>query len=257
MNLPSELKAILQLHINEHVVQWWDNISKKTENWEYLGYLIITNERVLCYLKKGILFSSIEPYIDMPTENIKHISGKIHRQYGYYIQIDGKTFFTKEEPNIYIRLILTEKQKRLAILHPQINNQSSLPAPTITQQPQVIQEPKIPQQTYEEWYQKTLQFAQNYEKALRYEDSAKLYESLEMWEEAGRVRRRAKEQTAPQTSINIGEIDKSTNISDSIIQRSQIGSENEKTGLKCPSCGEEINLTKPPKLCPYCGEKLV
>ena len=107
----------------------------------------------------------------------------------------------------------------------------------------------------DEEYENKLQRARNYEKAFRYEDAAKLYEELDMWEDAGRVRKLAKQEQIPQMKVDIGEIDRSVSISDSVVQRSTIG-EIEKPLNNCPFCGKKYNFKKTPKFCPYCNEEL-
>lgn len=50
--------------------------------------------------------------------------------------------------------------------------------------------------------------------------------------------------------INIGHIDRSTKIIDSVVQRSTIGA----GARKCPKCGREVDANE--KFCPECGAKL-
>ncbi len=104
-------------------------------------------------------------------------------------------------------------------------------------------------------YENKIKHAKNYEKALRFEDAAKLYEELGLWDDAGRVRKLAKEQQAPQMKVDIGEIDRSTHISDSVLHKSPIGV-SEKPLNNCPFCGESFSFKKTPKFCPYCNEEL-
>lgn len=69
--------------------------------------------------------------------------------------------------------------------------------------------------------------AENYEKAGRYEDAAKLYEMKSQWEEAGRLRNKAKEPilagTIPQILASNLNLRQDTIIRDSVISRSTIG----------------------------------
>lgn len=69
--------------------------------------------------------------------------------------------------------------------------------------------------------------AENYEKAGRYEDAAVLYETKSEWEEAGRLRNKAKEpinsHSIPQILANSLNLSQETIIRDSIISRSRIG----------------------------------
>ena len=69
--------------------------------------------------------------------------------------------------------------------------------------------------------------AENYEKAGRYEDAAKIYEMKSQWEEAGRLRNKAKEPihagSIPQIIANSLNLRQETIIKDSVISRSRIG----------------------------------
>lgn len=75
-----------------------------------------------------------------------------------------------------------------------------------------------------------LEQANNFEKALRFEDAAKIYEELGMWDEAGDMRRKKIEFENQPTSVMIEgvNIDQSTTIQDSVISKSTIGAEDEK-----------------------------
>lgn len=109
----------------------------------------------------------------------------------------------------------------------------------------------------EEEHENNLQQAKNFEKALKYEDAAKIYEILDMWDDAGRVRKIAKEEQTPQMKVDIGEIDRSVSISDSIVQRSTIGGEDEMKINICPYCGEKLNFPEIPRFCPYCEKQIL
>lgn len=74
------------------------------------------------------------------------------------------------------------------------------------------------------------QQAHNYETAFRYDDAILIYEKLELWNDAGRCRKLLREQKleeiqAHQPKIDIGHLDKSVKISDSAINRTNIGQE--------------------------------
>ena len=51
---------------------------------------------------------------------------------------------------------------------------------------------------------------------------------------------------------------KSTNIQDSVVQRSNIDQDSSKADKIsiCPYCGKDLNFPKPPKFCPYCKEQI-
>ena len=104
---------------------------------------------------------------------------------------------------------------------------------------------------------KKSQLAIKYEIACNYEYAAKLYEESNMWEDAGRIRKLQQEQKSPATKVDIGAIDHSIRISDSVIQRSSIGGTSQKRISICPYCGNDLNFPKPPKFCPYCREQIV
>jgi len=88
--------------------------------------------------------------------------------------------------------------------------------------------------------------AKNYETARRYEDSAKMYESLGLWKEAGTVRDKKSARTVKHVTVNINDL----------IEKVRDG------GLtipyKCHSCGATITIdshSNPDglKFCSYCG----
>ena len=109
----------------------------------------------------------------------------------------------------------------------------------------------------ESWKEK-LERAKKLEKARRFDDSAKIYDELELYEDAGRVRKEKEDsvKSAP-LKVDIGTIDQSTKISDSVVQRSTIGGSWQKRISICPYCAEKLNFPKPPKFCPYCKEKIL
>jgi len=102
-----------------------------------------------------------------------------------------------------------------------------------------------------------LKKANNYELALRFGDAIEIYEKYEMWEEAGRCRRLQRKEKTPQTKVEIGKIDQSTRVSDSVIQRSSIGGNTQKKIQICPYCGEELNFPETPRYCPYCRKQIL
>jgi len=100
--------------------------------------------------------------------------------------------------------------------------------------------------------------AQDYEKVYRLEDAAKIYEEWNMIEDARRVRKMALNSTSVQQQIVAQSVDMSTKteIKDSVVQRSNIGSSSETPFSICPYCGKKLNLPKTPNFCPYCEESL-
>lgn len=99
--------------------------------------------------------------------------------------------------------------------------------------------------------------AKDFERALNYEKAIEIYEHLEVWEEAGRCRRLQQQQKSPQTKVDIGNIDQSTKISDSVIHRSSIGVTSRRRISICPYCGEELNFPETPRYCPYCRKQIL
>ena len=103
--------------------------------------------------------------------------------------------------------------------------------------------------------------ASNYETALRYGDAIMIYERYGMWEEAGKCRRLQQQQDSPQLKIDIGSIshsiNHSTNISDSVIQRSSIGETTQNTTSICPYCAKELHFPETPRYCPYCRKQIL
>ena len=109
----------------------------------------------------------------------------------------------------------------------------------------------------EGWKEK-LERAKKLEKARRFEDSAKIYDELELYEDAGRVRKEKEDSVKSEpVKVDIGTIDQSTKISDSVVHRSTIGGTSQKRISICPYCGEDLNFPKPPKFCPYCKEQIL
>ena len=109
----------------------------------------------------------------------------------------------------------------------------------------------------EEKKRQELKRAKNYELALRYGDAIKIYEKYSRWKDEGRCRRLMQQQKSPQTKVEIGAIDQSTRISDSVIQRSSIGRSSRKRIQICPYCAEELNFPETPRYCPYCRKQIL
>jgi len=102
-----------------------------------------------------------------------------------------------------------------------------------------------------------IQQAKNFETSARYEDAAKIYEEIGMYNKAGRVRNLNQESTRDSKqffaeNMHIGD---QTTIKDSVLNRSTIG-KNKTSFNICPYCGKELNLIKKPKYCPFCTEQL-
>ena len=70
---------------------------------------------------------------------------------------------------------------------------------------------------------------QNFEKATRYEDVAKLYEELELWEDAGRVRRLA--MTSRTVSVDLN----------ALIRQLREGGVT--SAYACPRCGASMKIS--------------
>lgn len=121
----------------------------------------------------------------------------------------------------------------------------------------------------EEGRKRKLQLSKTYETALRYEDAAKLYEELDMWGEAGRVRTlelQAKSSPTQVSGENVHIGDHKTiystriddhSVRDSVIQRSTIDGTSQKKISICPYCGEKLNFPETPRFCPYCGKQIL
>lgn len=91
-----------------------------------------------------------------------------------------------------------------------------------------------------------LKLAQNYEKAEKLENAALIYEELEMWEDAGRVRRKSKGSTIKHVHVNANELF-------DVIRTQGLA-----FSYKCPNCGGNMNIdgTSQMHLCPFCGSTL-
>jgi rubrerythrin len=81
-----------------------------------------------------------------------------------------------------------------------------------------------------------LEQAKNFERAERYDDAAKLYDSLQMWDKAGECRRTAK-----------------TNYDEKIISKEIIKEKQIIVKIRCPYCKNlyEEAYDK----CPHCGAR--
>jgi len=113
------------------------------------------------------------------------------------------------------------------------------------------------EQEFEAGKERNLRLAKNYEKALKYLDAIGIYEKYELWDEAGRCRRIHLQQTTTQMRVDIGQIDQSTRINDSVIQRSNIGGKPKRRISICPYCGEDLDFPEPPRFCPYCRKQIL
>lgn len=94
-----------------------------------------------------------------------------------------------------------------------------------------------------------IEYAENLTKARRFEDAAKIYESLGMWEEAGRVREMARISKRITVTVNLNKL----------LQQLKEGGIT--TTYKCPNCGAPINIDgntteSALKFCSYCGAAL-
>jgi len=107
---------------------------------------------------------------------------------------------------------------------------------------------KHPRQKFED--------ALKFEKAQKFEDAARIYEELELWEDAGRVRKEGRAQRIPGIKVDIGEINRSINISDSVVQKSEFVSGHDLFN-NCPYCGKKFSIPKLPLFCPFCNERLL
>ncbi|MCU0853311.1 MAG: hypothetical protein MUC90_08690 [Thermoplasmata archaeon] len=91
--------------------------------------------------------------------------------------------------------------------------------------------------------------ARNFETARRFEDAATVYESLGLWQEAGRVREKKDSKTVKHVTVNLNELINSL-----------------KTGglavpYKCSGCGATITIDRNTsadalKFCSYCGSAI-
>lgn len=89
--------------------------------------------------------------------------------------------------------------------------------------------------------------AKQYEQAHRFEDAAKIYDGLKLWEEAGRVRKKLKQQTTLSVDVN------------HLIEQLKKGGVT--TNFRCPNCGASIFIdgkTDPQglKFCSFCGSTI-
>jgi DNA-directed RNA polymerase subunit RPC12/RpoP len=91
--------------------------------------------------------------------------------------------------------------------------------------------------------------AKKYEVAGRCEDAAKLYESMDMWKEAGDVRRQGNTTTVKNISVNLNEL-----MGD--LRRGGLA-----LNYKCHNCGGTLTIdgksaSSNASFCPYCGSKI-
>lgn len=91
--------------------------------------------------------------------------------------------------------------------------------------------------------------AKNLETARRYEDAARAYESVELWQEAGRVRDKKSARTVKHVTVNLNDL----------IERLRTGGLS--VPYKCTGCGATITVGKDTnpealKFCSYCGSAM-
>lgn len=81
--------------------------------------------------------------------------------------------------------------------------------------------------------QHKLQKARNFERAKNYLEAAKLFESINMWDEAGRVRKLARKPSIPTQQIIAHKVDMSTrtSVEDSVLLKSTVGGTNQPFNL--------------------------
>jgi hypothetical protein len=119
--------------------------------------------------------------------------------------------------------------------------------------------------TYRKWgkdsdvHRVQLKKVELFKEALKFEEGALILEDMKMFKEAGDLRKMAMEHKKSTMKVDIGTVDQSTHISDSVVMRSNIGGGAAPVGhfQICPYCGKDIKLPKPPKYCPWCRELLV
>ena len=97
--------------------------------------------------------------------------------------------------------------------------------------------------------QKSIEMAKKYEVCGRFEDAAKIYESVEMWKEAGDVRREGNTTTVKNISVNLNEL-----MVD--LRRGGLA-----LNYKCQNCGGTLSIdgksaSSNVSFCPYCGSKI-
>lgn len=98
-------------------------------------------------------------------------------------------------------------------------------------------------------FRKNYQLAKNYEKAGRLIDAATIYEKIDCWEDAGRMREKQNVKDRKVTKhihVNINEI------------FDKIKKEGFAVPYKCPSCGEVLKISGKLKneKCPFCNTPL-
>jgi predicted RNA-binding Zn-ribbon protein involved in translation (DUF1610 family) len=94
-----------------------------------------------------------------------------------------------------------------------------------------------------------LQEAKNLEIAGRFEDAARIYESYQLYEEAGMARRKDRTTYVEQRTIDIN------------VLLNQLRAEGRSTNYKCPTCGGSIRITGSTTTshlakCEYCGNEI-
>jgi len=99
------------------------------------------------------------------------------------------------------------------------------------------------------YWDKCVSYAKNLETAKRYEDAAKVYESIEMWKEAGLLREKKTSRTVKHVTVNLNDL----------IEKLRSGGLS--IPFKCNSCGASIVLDRNSnaeglKFCSYCGSAI-
>ncbi len=102
-----------------------------------------------------------------------------------------------------------------------------------------------------------VKIAEYYRSRLMFSEVIKIYEEHRMEEEAKHVHGLLKEWESAPEEVRIALLDKSIKISDSIIQKSFIGSVSLKKISIYPYYGKELEFPEPPKFCPYYQKQIL
>jgi len=99
------------------------------------------------------------------------------------------------------------------------------------------------------YWDKCVSYAKNLETAKRYEDAAKIYESVELWKQAGLLRDKKTSRTVKHVTVNLNDL----------IEKLRTGGLS--IPFKCNSCGAAIVLDQNTsaeglKFCSYCGSAI-
>ena len=97
-----------------------------------------------------------------------------------------------------------------------------------------------------------------YERATRFHEAMKIYESIGLSQDAMRVRASMNKPSNIQQNFHAGNVNLGTmtTYNDSVINRSPIGGSSKKHFSICPYCSQELNFPNTPRFCPYCREQL-